>query len=158
MVGFLERSFSWELEHLENSWPYWSHCCPWTGIPLHCYTIWDMHLAHQFGQRSVPIPPWGWGSSHGIAVVSSQDSKRAEQALGGSCWTCTWESWAFQKSPSLAQTQTHCQGKRPLQVPTQGMPLIQWESLGRNSASKLSCSLALPLWEMNLYSEKLRLG
>lgn len=35
---------------------------------------------------------------------------------------------------------------------------MQWESSEGNFASKLSCSLALPLWEMNLYSEKLGLG
>ena len=69
---FLELSFSWELEHLENSWPFCGHCSPWTGIPLRCYGIWDTHLACQFGQRSVPVPRWGWGSSRGVAAVSSQ--------------------------------------------------------------------------------------
>lgn len=82
MVGFLELSFSWELERLEKSWPYWGHCSPWTGIPLHCYGIWDVHLACQFGQHSVPVPPWGWGSSRGIAAVSSQGLRNGRASPG----------------------------------------------------------------------------
>lgn len=101
--------------------------------------VWQKRVLGVVGALRAP----GWGQCCRMAAVPP-----------GSCWMCLWENWVQKSAPP---TDTDPQpGEKALASANAkrdflSMGITPW------STSKLGCSLALPLWEMNLYSEKLSL-